>query len=85
MSLPENHPRLTKRPYSRGELVADGVVHALALVAGIIVITSYSIHYTKLYDHVTNAEAVFDSFCEFDAEGRDVVDANLHDAGGDGA
>lgn len=36
MSLPENHPRLTKRAYSVGELVADGVVHAIAIVAGLV-------------------------------------------------
>ena len=36
MSLPETHPRLSKRPYSQGELVADGIVHGVAIVAGII-------------------------------------------------
>lgn len=36
MSLPIEHPRLSKRIYSQGELVADGVVHGLALIAGII-------------------------------------------------
>lgn len=36
MSLPEGHPRLAKRPYSRGELVADGVVHGLAILAGVV-------------------------------------------------
>lgn len=36
MSLPENHPRLTRRPFSQGELVADGMVHAIALLAAII-------------------------------------------------
>jgi hemolysin III len=36
MSLPENHPRLFKRAYSQGELVADGVVHGLAILAGIV-------------------------------------------------
>lgn len=34
--LPENHPRLFKRSYSQGELVADAVVHVVALVAGLI-------------------------------------------------
>ena len=34
MSLPENHPRLAKRPYSAAELIADGFVHAVAIVAG---------------------------------------------------
>ncbi len=36
MSLPENHPRLTRRPFSQGELVADGLVHAFAIVAAIV-------------------------------------------------
>ena len=36
MSLPDHHPRLTKRPFSTGELLADGIVHTLALLAGVI-------------------------------------------------
>jgi hemolysin III len=36
MTLPEHHPRLFKRPLSTGELLADGIVHALALLAGLI-------------------------------------------------
>jgi hemolysin III len=36
MSLPADHPRLKKRPFSTGELLADGIVHAVALVAGVI-------------------------------------------------
>lgn len=36
MTLPDLHPRLFKRAYSNGELVADGLVHAAALVAGAI-------------------------------------------------
>ena len=36
MTLPENHPRLFKRPYSHAELIADGLVHAVAIVAGLI-------------------------------------------------
>jgi hemolysin III len=36
MSLPSTHPRLLKRPFSLGELVADGIVHSIALVAGVI-------------------------------------------------
>ncbi|MGA0540186.1 PAQR family membrane homeostasis protein TrhA [Neotabrizicola sp. VNH66] len=36
MTLPDYHRRLLKRPYSEGELVADGIVHALALLAGLI-------------------------------------------------
>ncbi len=36
MTLPGDHPRALKRSYSHGELVADGIVHALALLAGLI-------------------------------------------------
>jgi hemolysin III len=36
MSLPEYHPRHFNRPYSRGELIADGLVHAAAILAGIV-------------------------------------------------
>ena len=36
MSLPEQHPRRLKRPYSHGELVADGLVHAAAILAGFV-------------------------------------------------
>ena len=36
MSLPENHPRRRKRLYSFDELVADGVVHAVAILAGMV-------------------------------------------------
>lgn len=36
MTLPDNHPRLFKRAYSRSELIADGFVHAVAIVAGAI-------------------------------------------------
>ena len=36
MSLPENHPRHLKRLYSHGELIADGLVHAAAILAGIV-------------------------------------------------
>jgi hemolysin III len=36
MSLPEFHPRRFKRPYTPAELIADGFVHAVAIVAGLI-------------------------------------------------
>jgi hemolysin III len=36
MSLPANHPRLHRRPFSPAELFADGLVHAVALLAAII-------------------------------------------------
>lgn len=34
--LPADHPRLTKRPFSTAEVLADGIVHVAALLAGII-------------------------------------------------
>lgn len=36
MTIPANHPRLLKRLPSRAELVADGVVHGIALIAAVI-------------------------------------------------
>ncbi len=36
MTLPANHPRLARRPFSQGELIADGLVHAVAILASII-------------------------------------------------
>ncbi len=36
MTLPADHYRLTKRDLSLHELLADGIVHALALLAGLI-------------------------------------------------
>jgi hemolysin III len=36
MTLPANHHRMRRRDLSLGELVADGIVHALALLAGVI-------------------------------------------------
>jgi hemolysin III len=36
MSLPADHPRLKKRPFTPDEVLADGIVHALALVAGLL-------------------------------------------------
>lgn len=44
MTLPEDHPRLRKRPFSMGELVADGIVHVCALVAGMIAFTALLTH-----------------------------------------
>ncbi len=37
--LPPDHPRLKRRPLSQGELVADGVVHAFAILAALVGIT----------------------------------------------
>lgn len=36
MLLPADHPRLNKRPFSEGELIADGLVHAIAILAAIV-------------------------------------------------
>jgi hemolysin III len=36
MTLPADHFRVLKRELSLGELLADGIVHALALLAGVI-------------------------------------------------
>ena len=36
MTLPTDHFRLKKRDLSLHELLADGIVHALALLAGVI-------------------------------------------------
>ena len=36
MTLPTDHYRVLKREFSLGELLADGIVHALALLAGLI-------------------------------------------------
>lgn len=54
MSLPDNHPRLSKRPFSTEELLADGIVHALALLAGVIA-------FSLLLGHVL-AQAEFGMF-----------------------
>ena len=48
MTLPSHHPRLRKRLPSRGEVLADGVVHAVALLAaGIGIIALLIVAYTK--------------------------------------
>ncbi|MDR7125787.1 hemolysin III family protein [Pseudotabrizicola sp. 4114] len=44
MTLPANHPRLNKRPFSVGELVADGVVHGVALIAGVMAFSALLYH-----------------------------------------
>ena len=36
MPLPESHPRLTKRAFTQGELIADGFIHAVAIIGGLI-------------------------------------------------
>lgn len=44
MTLPTEHPRLMKRPFSLAELVADGVVHTLALLVGVIAFSGLLSH-----------------------------------------
>ncbi|TGD64769.1 hemolysin III family protein [Tabrizicola sp. WMC-M-20] len=44
MTLPTEHPRLMKRPFTLGELVADGVVHALALLVGVMAFSALLYH-----------------------------------------
>ena len=36
MPLPESHPRLAKRSFTQGELIADGFIHVVAIVSGLI-------------------------------------------------
>jgi hemolysin III len=36
MSMPSDHPRLMKRPFSEGELIADGLIHAIAIAAAMV-------------------------------------------------
>lgn len=36
MSLPADHPRLTRRPFTQAELIADGLLHAVAILASVI-------------------------------------------------
>jgi hemolysin III len=57
MSLPDNHPRLLKRPYSQGELLADGFVHAAAIIAGAI---AFSVLFVRiaLYGEVSDGLAM---------------------------
>ena len=55
MSLPENHPRHSKRRYGSEELVADGLVHIVAILAGIVGITTL---FTILVIHGGVAEGI---------------------------
>ncbi len=55
MSLPESHPRLLKRPYSQGELVADGFVHIVALVAGII---GFAVLFNRIAAHGASSDGI---------------------------
>ena len=48
MSLLASHPRPSSRAYSNGELIADGAVHAAALVAGVI---AFSVLFQKVAMH----------------------------------
>lgn len=44
MTLPADHFRIKKRDFSLHELLADGIVHALALLAGIIAFPVLLVH-----------------------------------------
>jgi hemolysin III len=44
MSLPDDHYRMKKRPLSLHEVLADGIVHAVALLAGIIAFPVLLVH-----------------------------------------
>ena len=48
MSLPAGHPRLRRRAYSDAELIADGIVHAAAIVAGVI---AFSVLFERVATH----------------------------------
>jgi hemolysin III len=51
MTLPADHYRVLKRPLSLHELLADGIVHALALLAGVIafpLLLSHALQTTSL-------------------------------------
>jgi hemolysin III len=54
-TLPENHPRLAKRSYGVDELIADGFIHALAIVVGLIA-------FGVLIDHAVTRGALGDAF-----------------------
>lgn len=55
MSLPDTHPRMNKRPYSQGELLADGVIHGIAIVAGII---AFPVLFAHIIAHAGVSDAV---------------------------
>ena len=51
MTLPSGHPRLSKRPFSLEEQLADGIVHAIALVAGLIAFAALLARVAMSGDH----------------------------------
>jgi hemolysin III len=55
VSLPNSHPRLAKRTFTLAELIADGVVHVLALVAGLI---AFAVLLARVTAHGTLAESL---------------------------
>ena len=57
MSLPENHPRRRKRLYSRAELAADGLVHSIAILAGMVGMAALFQH-VALYGSLAEGLAV---------------------------
>lgn len=55
MSLPQDHPRLDKRTYSAGELVADGFIHCVAIVAGIV---AFPVLFTNIVAHGAASDGI---------------------------
>ncbi len=55
MSLPEDHPRLFKRAYSPAELIADGFVHAVAILAGLI---AFAVLFVRIALHGNLSDAL---------------------------
>ncbi len=44
MAMPDNHPRRRKRRPSHGEIIADALVHGLAILSGIIAFSALFAH-----------------------------------------
>jgi hemolysin III len=55
MSISEEHARLFKRHYSPAELIADGVVHAVAIVAGVI---AFAVLFVRIALHGDASDAL---------------------------
>ena len=58
MNLPNQHPRLNKRAFSLPELLADGIVHAIALVAGLLAFAILLAKIALVGDHARFASIV---------------------------
>jgi hemolysin III len=55
MSATHDYPRLFKRPYSPAELIADAVVHGVALVAGLI---AFAVLFVRIALHGATGDVV---------------------------